>query len=283
MSKNIKSLVTLHSTKFITVKIANLEPHPEQPQFLRLLQGIQKLVNAILRTRWVSPPCVLPIPGKKGYYYVVNGNRRVEACRRLGITELVVEVFSPEVDTTTVFAPAQSAEKWGSKEYLSSWALSAKRGAEYARKYLTSIPNAVIANQIEEFVRLVDRKTAIRYGLTGTVSPNVVIRVNVICEELIARGKAKLAMDPKFLKALTCWLLDTKSYKNVGDAHNFWSHEGYETLFDEVLKAFEKRQKYVSVLRPTIHKSKKNGLRMATVRRQVVPTKTGTSLNRTRP
>jgi hypothetical protein len=278
----MKPFVTLHSTKIIKVKIAYLKPHPEQPQELRLNQSIQKLMDAILWTGWVAPPCVLPIPGKKGYYYVVNGNRRVEACRRLGITELRVEVLPPEVDTTMMFAPAQSAERWGSKEYLSSWALAAKRGAEYARKYMMSIPSTKIANQIEEFVRLVGWNTAIRYGLTGKVSPNVVIRVYVICDELIARDKAKLARDPKFLKALTCWLLDTKSYKNVGDAYNFWSHDGYEHLFDEVLEAFEKRQKYVSVQRPKIHKSK-NGLRMPTVSRQVVQTKKGTSLNRTRP
>lgn len=274
-------LITLNATKFVKVPLTRLQPHPEQPNFLRLMQGISRLMNAIMRTQLVAPPWVVAIPGKPGYYYVVNGNRRVEACRRLGITELVVEVLPSTTNLTSIFAPAQSAEKWGSKEYLASWALAALISADRARTNLSSIPNPMFASQIEEFIRLVGRPLAIKYGQKGNVSPNVVIRVGLICEELVARGQEKLANNPTFRKELTCWLLDTKSYKNVGDAHNFWSHEGYYDLFDEVIRAFKARRKYVSVLRPSIHK-KKNSLRFPTTRYSMVATAAGVSVNRRR-
>lgn len=274
-------VVTLRTTTFRILPLSVLHPHPEQPNFVRLLKGIPALMQAIRQHRLVSPPWVVPVPNRKGHYYVVNGNRRVEASRRLGITSLKVEILPSDVDIMSIFAPAQIAERFSGKDYLTSWALAARISAARGRANHARITNPVIANQIETFVRLVGMSTAIRYGLTGTVAPNVVTRVSDVCDAMVARGQQALASNPRFLKQLTCWLLDTKSYKNVGDAMVHWDHEGFGHLFEEVLDACREGRKYVSVLYPTIHKSQSR-TRLPQVRYQTVLTPRGLSLSRAR-
>jgi len=97
----------------------------------------------------------------------------------------------------------------------------------------------------------------VKYALASAkVYPNVVTHVNVILDELVARGQERKSKDRAFIKKVTLWMIDTKSNKTVGDAHNFWNVPSHRNIFDEVMEAIEAGHKYVSLIEPAIHKKK---------------------------
>ena len=253
---DLSPMVEFVRTEFTFVNARYLIPHPEQPNHIRLLTGISRLKAALIATGHQGAVTVMPIKGRPGYYWVIDGNRRIEACRQLNVFDIKVEILPANTDIVKIFAWLSGAhEKFGGNATLAAWALAYQNGR--GDKFIANIPNQNTANQIAMFLEYVGAKTAVKYALASAkVYPNVVTHVNVILDELVARGQERKSKDRAFIKKLTMWMIDTKSNKTVGDAHNFWNVPSHWNIFDEVMKSFEAGRKYVSLIEPAIHKKK---------------------------
>ena len=68
--------------------IFRMEPMPETPFKFREDDSFQSLIESIDKYGLLTPVIVIPNKSKSGYYEVVSGTRRLEACKRLGYTNI---------------------------------------------------------------------------------------------------------------------------------------------------------------------------------------------------
>ncbi|MCQ2486212.1 MAG: ParB N-terminal domain-containing protein [Clostridia bacterium] len=68
--------------------IFRMEPMPETPFKFREDDSFQSLIESIDKYGLLSPITVIPHKTKGGFYEVISGIRRLEACKRLGYTNI---------------------------------------------------------------------------------------------------------------------------------------------------------------------------------------------------
>jgi hypothetical protein len=237
-------------------------PHPNQPAD-RVRTGIAELRRCIMRTRDCQPLSLIPIVGRAGWYYCLDGHRRLTVLKSLDSMIAPCMILPKDTDINAYFQHIQSKKPFSSIDTLASFAKSMSIGLANRetpaqlkmrqRKFFESVPNPRTRKQLEEFVALIGLRKTIAYGLRGKTSANIMTRLDTfvkwVGQNFVAPGIA--INDRKFHAKLVVWMLDTKSYKALGVAEKLADARPNEKpdLVDDAFRAFQDNAQYTVLVK----------------------------------
>ncbi len=89
------------NTKIRRIALDRLVPHPSNPNRMSRA-NFEKLVRNLERTGRYEPLVVRPYPQRRGFFQIINGQRRCEALRRLGHKSAEVVVWKVDDEQTDI-------------------------------------------------------------------------------------------------------------------------------------------------------------------------------------
>ena len=256
--------VQLNFGVYRKVPCDRIMPHPNQPAD-RVRTGIAELRRCILRTRDCQPLSLIPIDGRAGWYYCLDGHRRLTVLKSLDWMIAPCMILPKDTDINAYFQHIQSKKPFSSIDTLASFAKSmsiglAKRETPAQlktrqRKFLESVPNPTTRKQLEEFVTLIGLRKTIVYGLRGKTSANIMTRLHTfvkwVGENFVAPGIT--IRDRSCRAKIVAWMIDTNSYTALGMAKNVSDVRPTEKpeLIANAFRAFQDNTQYVVAVKLT--------------------------------
>lgn len=251
------SALDLIAGRPLLIRADRLVPHPDQPA-TRASRGRSLLRRSMLLSRYCQRLLVMPIPGRPGWYYNFDGNRRLGVLTEYGVTLVPVDVLPAGTDPTVIFQAIQSNEKFTTKDTLASFALQMSQVTGTAaqkrivmQRFLNTVPHPRTRQDIADLVDLVGLKTAISYGMRGTVSANIMTRLRTFVAWVGQMPCTVEVTDTAFQVAFVDWMITTHSYKTLGEAEKqtrTLPREVKQHLIDEAIQAFAHNTSYVVTL-----------------------------------
>jgi len=239
-------------------------PHPNQPAD-RVRTGIAELRRCIMRTRDCQPLSLIPIDGRAGWYYCLDGHRRLTVLKSLDSMIAPCMILPKDTDINAYFQHIQSKKPFSSIDTLASFAKSmsiglAKRETPAKlkmrqRKFFESVPNPRTRKQLEEFVALMGLRKTIAYGLQGKTSANIMTRLDTfvkwVGQNFVAPGIT--IRDRSCRAKIVSWMIDTNSYTALGQAQNVSAVRPTEKLelMSSAFRAFRDHTQYVVAIKLT--------------------------------
>lgn len=68
----------------VRVEVANIIPLKSSRPAVKESQKYQQILASIQDVGLVEPPAITPVPGRNGYYFLLDGHLRIEALKDLG-------------------------------------------------------------------------------------------------------------------------------------------------------------------------------------------------------
>jgi len=263
MSKSLTSTSTTNTAApftlnqhvcYVDVPADRILPHPHQPEN-RVRKGRAELMSCLRRTGVCQPLSLMEIPKRAGWYWNLDGNRRLAALLDLGFTIVPGMVLPKGTDIDAFFQSIQSKQPFTSKNTLSSFAKALKlilqthSRAEIAarmRTFYDAVPTTKTRKDLEAFVALIGLRKAIEYGYRGTVSANIMTRLHTVIRWTSQMHNSHDLTDRRIQAQFVRWMIDTNSYKALGVAENVSNVRpaDKQTLIDSVWEAFTNNLPY---------------------------------------
>jgi hypothetical protein len=149
-----------------------LVENPLQPVGRTTKGALQNIKQSLATFGLVSPPSVAPIKGKKGYYMIADGQRRLSAFEGDSVTCLSY----PDADPLDLFVVLNGVRK---NIEGNAWMCSyAKAPDDVTRsRVLKMMPNSV-QKWIDALEYILGKARVIELGIQGKQSPGIVNAVN---------------------------------------------------------------------------------------------------------
>lgn len=251
---NAAPFILNQHVRYANVPADRILPHPHQPEN-RVRKGIAELMSCLRRTGVCQPLSLMEIPTRVGWYWNLDGNRRLAALLDLGLTIVPGMILPKGTDIDAFFQSIQSKQPFTSKNTLSSFAKAMKpilkthSRAEIAarmRTFYAAVPTTKTRKDLEAFVSLIGLRKAIEYGYRGTVSANVMTRLRTVIRWMSSMNNPQDITDRTIQKRFVCWMIDTNSYKALGVAENvsMVRPADKQTLIDAVWDSFTNNLPY---------------------------------------
>ena len=230
--------------KYEYIDLDHTRPHPLQPPFRALRERVNDLLKTIGASRRFDAPVLLEIPGEPGFYWVVNGNRRITVAKLLGQSRLQCCILPAGTNPTEGWLHANAA----ARQITGVEALTAIAATTSAQERNAALAVLVqsrygLANQIQKMGEILGWSTVIRLGRTGVHGPNRVTRFNQLVKFGREFGFAKVE-DKAFQRKMLLWFYTFDTYREVGDTIRYFERSHGETFFAKVLSCIEKDKTY---------------------------------------
>ena len=160
-----------------------------------------------------------------GFYWIVDGHRRLRCAEYFGLTELECDVLTiPAHEKEDVFVEIEFIRANGgkrqhvAKNYFGMWA----RANGHGGRLLSRMPHKV-QEQIARLVDLLGVDETVRLGLDGTQAPNIVNQVDSILKDINNYDSIRYLKPETVLK----WLISQGQQNRVKEymAHSAKSHK----------------------------------------------------------
>lgn len=178
--------------ELLTLKLDNIQANDLQPEARTTKTAVRGLAETIDMSRMFVPPILARISnGRKLRLIDVDGHRRIEVAKGLGLTTLQCLVFdTDEAGARRYFTLFNSgAAAFKSATWLASWARSNSQQERDAR--LDEMPPHT-ARLVKALVKLIGQRASIDYGLSGRFSPDVVKQVSLAQQMFAHHGLSPL-------------------------------------------------------------------------------------------
>ena len=230
--------------KYEYIDLDHTRPHPLQPPFRALKERVNDLLKTIWASRRFDAPVLLEIPGEPGFYWVVNGNRRITVAKLLGQSRLQCCILPVGTDPTEAWLYANAAARQiTGVEALTAIAATTSAGGRNAALAVLVQSRHGLANQIQKMGEILGWSTAMRLGRTGVHGPNRVTRFNQLVKFGREFGFAKVE-DKAFQRKMLLWFYTFDTYREVGDTIRYFERPRGELFFAKVLSCIEKDKTY---------------------------------------
>jgi len=230
--------------KYMHIDLDHTRPHPLQPPFRALKERVNDLLKTIGASRRFDAPVLLEIPGEPGFYWVVNGNRRITVAKLLGQSRLQCCILPAGTNPTEAWLHANAA----ARQITGVEALTAIAATTSAQERNAALAVLVqsrhgLANQIQKMGEILGWSTAMRLGRTGVHGPNRVTRFKQLVKFGREFGFAKVE-DKAFQRKMLLWFYTFDTYREVGDTIRYFERSRGETFFAKVWTCIEKDKTY---------------------------------------
>lgn len=184
-----------------TIKIVSLDlldRNPVQPPG-REKSAIRELADDIKKTGILSPPVVVV---KRTRFTVIDGHRRIEAARLIGMPEIACQVVDSDLSPAMLFLRLnRSIKRVSSEQWFWAWATE---DPEDRAAFLSQIPGPTRSG-IEEMCRIFGVDGALHYATAHDkkLSPHISHFINMAGGLIVARGLP--AVQP--LEKIGHWLI----------------------------------------------------------------------------
>ena len=230
--------------KYKRIDLDHTRPHPLQPPFRALEERVNDLLKTIWASRRFDAPVLLEIPGEPGFYWVVNGNRRITVAKLLGLSRLQCCILPVGTDPTEAWLYANAAARQiTGVEALTAISATTSAGGRNAALAVLVQSRHGLANQIQKMGEILGWSTAMRLGRTGVHGPNRVTRFNQLVKFGREFGVAKVE-DKAFQRKMLLWFYTFDTYREVGDTIRYFERPRGEIFFAKVLSCIEKDKTY---------------------------------------
>ena len=230
--------------KYKSIDLDHTRPHPLQPPFRALEERVNDLLKTIWASRRFDAPVLLEIPGEPGFYWVVNGNRRITVAKLLGLSTLQCCILPVGTDPTEAWLYANAAARQiTGVEALTAISATTSAGGRNAALAVLVQSRHGLANQIQKMGEILGWSTAMRLGRTGVHGPNRVTRFNQLVKFGREFGVAKVE-DKAFQRKMLLWFYTFDTYREVGDTIRYFERPRGEIFFAKVLSCIEKDKTY---------------------------------------
>ncbi len=182
----LKKIPELQAPELIKVRIDRIVSCRVQPGFRHKdSKRLDALAADIAKGIW-DPPSVVSHPRKPGWYIAGDGNRRLAAAKKLGITEVVLAVYR-DIAPDDLFARLnRDTQPVDGRSWLAGFAQ--KPDSERERYLKTEVPPTPRIN-IERMFKVFGKDRTVELGLMeGGVAPSVAKRA-LVAATVFARFK----------------------------------------------------------------------------------------------
>lgn len=239
------SIFSLKKNVYRVLNLRNLYPHPLQPPCRALKERVTDLLRTVTNSGVIDAPVVLEIPGKPGYYWVCNGNRRIAVAILLGLTRLECKILPKGTDASEAWIQHNTGTKPVSGAEVLTAIGRTSNATERTVLLRTLVKGRVgLANQIQQMAEVLGWATVCRLGRAGDAAPNRVTRFNTIMKFGRQFGKSEVN-DPKFQRQIMLWFFTFDTYREVGDASRYFEKSQGPTIFDALLRCIKQNKPFV--------------------------------------
>ena len=244
----LTKIFVLKKNRYLEIAIDKLEPHPLQPRTRAMKERVTDLLRTILESSMIDAPVVMSIPGRPGYYWVCNGNRRVATAKLLGLTRLECKLLPKGSSGTEEWITHNSgAKNISGIDMLTAigYTKSAKERAEVLKALART--RHTLANQIQKMAEILGWSTVCRLGRTESAATNRVTRFNDVLKYGRLFGRLEVN-DRNFQRKILLWFYTFDAYNEVGIVKRVYFETGNRRsakMFDAILSCIRENRPFI--------------------------------------